>query len=208
MYFAAMYAYGSDPYCVGITGIRGCMGVVIDYNRMLYAVHVPDLRPQLAPPSFCNWVIGQQPNFNFNGKTAKMYAVLNKDNRKEAHQELKDFSRRLGIKSFKLIRCMQVPSVPNESKEPESIAIAFRYAPKVAFTSSGGFKASTMENADDLEISFKANKDIVWDAAACAPRGGTYLTYLNDPDKAPKSVTGAGWIKVNKQTCNIKTIRT
>lgn len=41
MYFADMYAYGKDPKCAGITGISGCMGVIIDYGSMLYAPHFP-----------------------------------------------------------------------------------------------------------------------------------------------------------------------
>ena len=45
MYYAQMFCYGTDNNHVGITGIRGCLGVVFA-TANLYAVHIPPLDSQ------------------------------------------------------------------------------------------------------------------------------------------------------------------
>lgn len=59
MFFAQMYCYGSDLNAVGITGIRGCMGVVYACAGRMYAIHIPPSSDQtnaLAASAFAQCV--------------------------------------------------------------------------------------------------------------------------------------------------------
>ncbi|MFZ4411266.1 MAG: hypothetical protein ACOYOH_28260 [Paracraurococcus sp.] len=84
MYFANMYCYGHDNDLVGITGIRGCMGLIYVGAASIYAVHIPPNTPQedaVGGKTFADWVKNQE------GATGpghcQLFAFCNGTNRSE-----------------------------------------------------------------------------------------------------------------------------
>nr|WP_143548040.1 hypothetical protein [Rhodopirellula sp. SM50] len=58
MYSATMFSYGKHSYSVGISGICGCMGVIVQHGTMLYAIHIPDnpKRNRIGGDAFIKYV--------------------------------------------------------------------------------------------------------------------------------------------------------
>jgi hypothetical protein len=63
MYFANMYCHGDTNDIVGITGIRGCMGVIYVGAGSIYSIHIPPggrAETMGAGKTFVTWVKNQQ----------------------------------------------------------------------------------------------------------------------------------------------------
>jgi hypothetical protein len=96
VYFANMFCYGHDNNLVGITGIRGCMGVIYVGAASIYAVHIPDNSADmnaLGGKTFADWVKNQE------GATGKghghLFAFCNGTNRPSAEAEVKAIKKAL-----------------------------------------------------------------------------------------------------------------
>jgi hypothetical protein len=104
MFIATMFSYGKDAECVGVDGIVGCMGVFLVYNKMLYAIHVPDNPNKLdmGRDAFVKYV--RQEEAKFSGSDATLYGVLNGDNRPDAAKELQAYCRDLFVGRVSIVR--------------------------------------------------------------------------------------------------------
>jgi hypothetical protein len=103
MYLATMFSYGQHPSSVGVTGIRGCMGVFVQHGNTLFAIHIPDnsaARNKEGADAF----IGMVNTGGFNGANAKLYVVLNNNNRPNFLDEIKYIGQSLGIRKAEIAR--------------------------------------------------------------------------------------------------------
>lgn len=178
MYFADMFAYGKDPNCVGITGISGCMGVIIDYGNMLYAAHFPhglDDQLERGRRAFADYV--KQEAGAFNGVNAKMYAVLNRDQRPDEQNELYALGRLLTINEFLVMRIFE--HVDPGNNNPEAVVTVCQRA-------NGG-----------LEFKYRPNRDVAWSEGTGAARGGAYSPAIPD---SKYGTNFNGWFTLDQAT--------
>jgi hypothetical protein len=106
MFFANMFCYGSDQTEVGITGIRGCMGVVYSGATRLYAIHIPpmgDSTNALGASKFAEYVKGHEPK---DASPGDLFFFVNGTNRPNANSEAHNLKDLLKPKTATLFRIM------------------------------------------------------------------------------------------------------
>jgi hypothetical protein len=104
MFIATMFSYGQDNSSVGVDGIRSCMGVFLHHAGTLYAIHVPDNPMRLAAgrAAFVTHVQAQTGQLTVPG--ARIYAVVNGNERMSAREEIAEYCRDLGIATATVVR--------------------------------------------------------------------------------------------------------
>jgi hypothetical protein len=105
MFVATMFSYGRDSECVGVDGIRGCMAVFLAYEKMLYAIHVPDNteeRNKMGRDAFVSYV--KQQVLKFCGSDAQRSAVVNNNNRPTCEKEMFEYCQDLFIGRVTMVR--------------------------------------------------------------------------------------------------------
>ncbi len=106
MFFANMFCYGSDLTEVGITGIRGCMGVVYRSPTRLYAVHIPPMSNasnKLGADTFANYI---QQTEGQGGVAGDLFFFLAGTTRSSALSEAHHLKSLLGPNTATLFRIM------------------------------------------------------------------------------------------------------
>jgi len=160
MFIATMFSYGMDDDCVGVDGIRGCMGVFLAYRPALYAIHLPegkDERNHQGRKAFVTFIRQRIPSFQ--GNNARLYGVLNGDNRPGAWNELQDFCTDLGIGSFTLVRLRKNLGV--EGSQQDAAAVLCEYIP----------------HSSDCKLKYQKANDVKWTKGVGTPR---YSFYFNN----------------------------
>jgi len=156
MFIATMYSYGMDDDCVGVDGIRGCMGVFLAYRPALYAIHLPDnaQRNDLGRQEFVNFIQQQIPGFQ--GNNARLYGVVNGANRPSALSELKHFGQDLGIGTFTFVRLRKNLGV--EGAQQDAAAVLCEYIP----------------GSIDCMLKYQRADDVTWRKGVGKVRDGFY----------------------------------
>jgi hypothetical protein len=115
MFFAQMYSYGRDLHAVGITGIMGCMGLIVTRPSPgnLYSVHVPEFGSVQAQANgvqaFADFIFQQEMNAQPPRQTTQALCVLNGDNRYQDKQDtfaaiVAPLMTRLGLRDLQVVR--------------------------------------------------------------------------------------------------------
>jgi hypothetical protein len=191
MYYAQMYCYGTDNNHVGITGIRGCLGVAFATANRLYSVHIPPSNPQrdlAGAMAFVYMIIGMEGAPN---PVGNLYLFVNGTNRTQVDDEARTMKTGLSGPPTRVYRMMT-------NLGPQS--------------GGGSADAATMKVqriAGNIDLSYKHVPDNDWVAGGNA-KTGCYYPPMNGtfggavvPNGA---ALGAGWIQMGLATCSIRTI--
>jgi hypothetical protein len=157
MFIATMYSYGMDNDCVGVDGIRGCMGVFLAYRPALYAIHLPDnpQRNDLGRQTFVTFIKQKIPGFQ--GNTARLYGVVNGANRPSALSELKQLCQDLGIGSFTFVRLRK--NLGAEGAQQDSAAVLCEFIPQ----------------SSECKVKYQRADDVKWTKGVGTVRDGFYF---------------------------------
>lgn len=198
MYFANMYCYGEDQTMVGITGIRGCMGVIYVGAGSMYAIHIPDNGRDMnmqAGKQFVTWVKNQGQAvgkghghlFGFANGINRSFSTANYSS---AEEEVRAIKKGLNAPPTLLYRIMKHLGVNSGKDSADSAAIMLERV------------HSTGANPSGCAIWYKRNDDIKWVG------GGARETaqYKVDPryqgDGVPSDLN-AHWWRMSGDNCNI-----
>ena len=180
MYIATMYSYGMDNDCVGVDGIDSCMGVFLVYDRMMFAIHVPNNSSEVneqGKETFVTFIKKQIPKYK--GSNARLYAVVNNISRGKpgAEDEVRGYITRLKPAETVFTRLRDnvsgvAAAVLCELAPIGSRGVALKYQPHATAgwqNNSGG-----------------------------TPRSGSYKNHGYDGVFSVSSTSGvAGWVPVN-----------
>jgi hypothetical protein len=185
MFIAQMYMYGRDPWCVGIDGIQGCMGVFALYNDNLFAIHVPcgseDSKKE-GLDTFINYFMTQNPSY-FEG--AKLYIAFRKNQRGEGVEaEAREYGRRLNAKETCLI---EIDVSPNDCKALSVVCVRKPH--------NTGQVALWYQDSDKIKWEHKGNE-----------RDGYYRIEIGD-EKYSCEVGYPDWTWIDGKTAVIKKLR-
>ncbi len=191
MYYAQMYCYGTDNNHVGITGIRGCLGVAFAAANRLYAVHIPPSNPQRdlgGAMAFVYMIIGMEATPNPAGE---LYLFVNGTNRNQADDEARMMRDGLSGPPTRICR-MMTNLGPNSGADNADAATI-----------------KVQRIAGNIDLSFKHVPDNDWVAGGNA-KTGCYYQQMNGTfggAVVPNGVAlGAGWIQMAAATCIIRAI--
>ncbi len=188
MFIATMYSYGMDDDCVGVDGIRGCMGVFLAYRPALYAIHLPDntsQRNDQGRTAFVNFI--QQQVHGFQGNDARLYGVVNGANRPSALSELKHFCEDLGIPRFTFARLRKNLGV--EGAQQDAAAVLCEYIPQ----------------QKDCRLKYKRADDANWITGVGTVRTGFYFNNSFDTIYSVniRTLNQTGWNVVDDNNSSI-----
>ncbi len=108
MYFSNMYSYGHAQDIVGITGIRGCMGIIYVGTGAMYAVHIPPDHDDVQKGARVQFETLVKNNEAAVGKGhGYLFAFVNGSNRTDAADEMKDMKKRLNSPPTSVYRIMK-----------------------------------------------------------------------------------------------------
>jgi hypothetical protein len=191
MYYAHMYCYGTDNNHVGITGIRGCLGVVFATPNRLYAVHIPPSNPQrdlAGAMAFIYMIIGTEGTPNPAGN---LYLFVNGANRPQADDEARTMRNALGGPPTRVYRMMTNLGAQSGGQLADAATIKVERI--------GG----------NIDLSYKHVPDNQWVAGGNA-KTGCYYQQMNGtfggaivPNGA---ALGAGWFQMTPASCSIRGI--
>lgn len=183
MFFANMFCYGSDLTEVGITGIRGCMGVVYRGAGRLYAIHIPPMSEPsnaLAATTFSSYVAGLE-----NGAAAgDLFFFVNGTNRPSAINESHNLKSLMAPKTATLFRIMTglgKGSGTDQAEHSPSILVTnrgfvdlrYKYVPDDQYVAGGTNEAGQYMGQQGAMGSNKVPSDYQ------APQGWTIITGEN-----------------------------
>ena len=124
----------------------------------------------------------------WNAANATMIGVVNNDNRPRAGAELTDIARRLGLRSYRMVRLRKNIDF-SPSKEPASVAVL------CLFKALGG----------GIELRYQMDKGVRWVEGRGEARAGQYRALRRDMllwvDK------DAGWQEVSGANCDLSLVR-
>lgn len=190
MYYANMFCYGMDMNYVGITGIRGCMGVVFVSPTQLYAVHIPPSvsrdRDLLGMISFAHMVTQQEAT---PAPAGSLYLFVNGTNRLEAEGDAGLMSDALGNPPTRVYRIMTNLGLGSGGAQADSAAIRVKRMP------------------GHISLRFKHVPDNQWVPGGNANTG----QYFHHPTYATPIIPNPqarahGWNPLDNATCNITDI--
>jgi hypothetical protein len=181
MFIATMYSYGKDSACVGVDGIRTCMGVFVAYEKMLYAIHVPwnsaDKNDQ-GRAAFVSYV--KKEAGTFRGKEARLYGVTNNKERGTAEDELRAYKKDLKPRQTVLIRLRE-----NLGTTPDAAAVLCEY---VGNGNGGNGVVQKYRSADSTG----------WQTGGGTTRAGYYINpSMDSVFSTPSTAVSSGWHLVN-----------
>jgi hypothetical protein len=185
MFIATMYSYGSDPECVGVDGIVGCMGVFLAYNGMLYAIHIPDTPARFTSgrTKFVAYVNQQAPAFD--GKQAHLYGVLNGVNRSGAYLELLEYAAALSVKRITTIRLNE--NLGTKGAMQDSAAVLCEFIP----------------HTGNCRLKYQKAASVKWTRDTETVRAGYYDVGSYDLVLGTSAALSNGWILVDAQNSTI-----
>ena len=187
MYIADMFCYGKSAEFVGVNGIVGCMGVFLAYNKMLYAIHIPDSinYNSVARTEFGKF-IGREAT-GMDGNQAQVVAVLNNDNRPGGPAEVAAICKDLGVPRFTMIRLRKNIPISPSSKEPAAVAVLCEFTPESYVPNVG------MQFSDTLRLKYQVDSRVRWEKNRGEARIGQYRAMRDDEKLYVSGALGAGW---------------
>jgi hypothetical protein len=193
MYFANMFCYGSAQDKVGITGIRGCMGIVYIGGASMYALHIPpdsDDVQKMARVDFEAFVKNNEPVAKGSGY---LFAFVNGKNRPSAVDEMKDMKKRLNAPPTIIYRMMKHLGQDSGGFGADSVAIMLER-----------WHAST-DNPSGCLIWYKRNDDITWVGGGARESGQYKPRPAYQGDEVP-SEFNAHWWRMDGLNCTIANV--
>ncbi len=190
MYFANMYCYGHDNNVVGITGIRGCMGVVYVGAASMYAVHIPhnsDDLNKLGGETFVGWVKNQETNLG--KRSGYLFAFVNGKNRSDAKDEVSAIKKGLKSPPTTLYRILKHLGSNSGGFGADSVAIMVDRVHTSPLAPSGCL------------LYYKRNDDVTWIGGGSHESGQYKLDSRYQGDAVPSDVRG-GWRRFNNDNCS------
>ena len=190
MYYAQMFCYGTDDDHVGITGIRGCLGVVFATANRLYAVHIPPSNPQrdqAGATAFTDMIIAAEgPN-----PVGDLYLFVNGMNRLQVEDEARAMKEALGGPQTRIYRMMTNLGAQSGGLQADAATI------------------KVQRIAGNVELSYRHVPDDDWGPGGNAKTGCYYPQMDGTFGGAvvPNAVAlAAGWSQMTNVTCSIRAI--
>ena len=201
IYFSNMFCYGDANDTVGITGIRGCMGIVFVGAQSMYAIHIPpDAKEvvKMAGETFVNFV---KNNEGGNIKNGRLFGFLNGENRSvptksviTGDEELRLIKK--GLSSFLsgpktvLYRINKHLGINSGGTEADGVVIMIERVHVSAYYPDG------------VSIFYKRADDVQWTAGG-EPPTGQYKARRNYLGAfIPTDMFGM-WRRANDDNCSI-----
>lgn len=202
MYFANMYCYGHDNVVVGITAIRGCIGVIYVGKASMYAVHIPDnglAENKRAGEVFSDWVRNQEGKVG--RKQGHLFVFANGANRSfdgkkdsSAETEAKAIKKALEKPPTTVYRIMRNLGPNSGTFNADSVAIMLRRAHESA-SNPGGCVIRYKRDGGKIEWVDRGKKE-----------SGQYKIDARFSGTQIPSDIVAGWLLANKSNCSIKRV--
>jgi hypothetical protein len=194
MYFANMYCYGHAQDIAGITGIRGCMGIIYVGAGASYAIHIPpdhdDVQKQ-AREAFETFV---KNNENAVGKgQGHLFAFVNGSNRTDAADELKDMKKRLNSPPTSVYRIMKHLGQESGKLGADSVVIMLERV------------HASASNPGGCAMWYKRADAVTWVAGGSAEDGQYKVRVAFQGNEVPSDLN-AHWWRMSQDNCTIKTI--
>lgn len=191
MYYAHMYCYGMDNNHVGITGIRGCLGVVFATANRLYAVHIPPGDParDLAGANAFTTMITNTAGAN---PAATLHLFVNGTNRPTADDEARTMQNALGGPETRVYRIMRNLGAQSGTMGADSVTI------KVQRWVGGNFAMSYKHLPDNQLV------------AGGNAKTGIYVPMYDGTFGSPVTPSPAalfaGWFPIDTTNCHVRRI--
>lgn len=179
-----MYSYGSDPVCVGVDGIKTCMGIFLDTGAQLHAIHIPATASEHEGiDAFVRYVQATEPGFDRG--TARLYGVMNTDQRDNGVELLRSCAQRLGVARWQAVK---VEEYLRHGAGRSAAAIICRRV--------GG----------EIQLEYKLADSFDWrrDEPTTTRRAGFYRTDYYDQVYSTDVGPGTGWISINAANSTIE----
>lgn len=185
MFIATMFSYGKDAECVGVDGIVGCMGVFLAYNNTLYGIHVPDNPNKLdmGRDAFVKFVNQEAPRFA--GTEARLYGVLNGDNRPDAPKELAAYCRDLFVGRATIVR---VRKNLKDGATELAASVICEFLPK----------------SSECMLKYQRNADVKWTKDVGTLRAGFYHNASMSDRLSTSGALANGWTLVDGSNATIE----
>jgi hypothetical protein len=197
MYFANMYSYGrSTDGKVGITPIRGCMGIIYFGNLGPYAIHIPptnDNDEKAGREAFAHYVSN---NEGISLGSGSLFAFVNGRNRPNADAEMQHMKQLLNNPPTTIYRIKKHLGPDSGRLGAESPAIMMEHSQPTKKNGSGCFGF------------YKKDGSVTW-VKTGEPRAGFYgLEGRADGFQSNQIPSNFGdWYPVEKSdNCNISNI--
>jgi hypothetical protein len=190
---AQMYCYGWDYNCVGITGIRGCIGCVYVGQSAIYAIHIPPQtleKQQAGAAEFANYVLHGPDKKT--GTEGQLHVFVNGKNRNEAEEEARALRSKLNQPVTKVYRIMK------------------HLGPKSGTDSADAVSILVKRVASSLNMTYKHVPDDNWDAGGKEKIGcydKRFEGSFGDAVVPNDAELANGWHQVDASNCSILQIR-
>ena len=184
MFMADMYCYGKDADCAGITGIEGCLGLIIYHNNMFYAIHIPPSATgskytmSYAIEQFKSYVIGQDATIQ-GGANVLLYGITNRDFRSSAEDDIRYVCAQFGL--------------------PKCFMIRFRKTPKGKTLSTATICARLPWN-NQLHFQCQADSTVLYTETGATQRHDSYKPWFAKDRRANRV---AGWWPIDQSNAEI-----
>lgn len=188
MFIATMYSYGDDTECVGVDGIRGCLGIFLATTTRLYAIHVPDTPAHFdtGRNAFVAHVQAREPGLD--PTTARLFAVMNGTNRPGAYGELLQYSQALGVHKRMTVRVEEF------------------LGPKGSNQDAAAIVCERIPGSTECRLKYKRAADIHWQNGVGTVRAGHYHMDSFDAVLSTNPALGQGWHMVDDTNSTIATV--
>jgi hypothetical protein len=199
MYFANMYCYGRADDIAGITGIRGCLGIIYVGAAAMYALHIPDNGPdanKAAGKVFVKWVKNQGEAV---GKGhGYLFAYANGRNRSlkgyyTAEEQATDIKKGLGSPPTILYRIMRHLGPGSGGMQADSVAIMLERV------------HASKSNPTGCISWYKQNDPITWISGGTNEAGQYKMDPRYQGDKVPSDLEAHWWL-ASDVNCTLTTI--
>jgi hypothetical protein len=190
MFIATMFSYGKDHECVGVDGIKSCMGVFLNYNdAMLYAIHAPHNGENVLTQGrtqFVNYV--RQQIVNYDPTRAQIVVVLNGGNRAKAGDEITEYCRLLQVNQATLYRVRKhIPILL--MNDPASVAVIYQ--------------VYTDQFRTWRKVKYQRARESIWTTNGSA-RDGFYNTPMYTKQYYAPTAAGHGWYEADDDNSDIE----
>lgn len=201
MYFAHMFCYGDANDVAGITGIRGCMGVVYVGTASLYSIHIPPggrAETMGAGKTFSRWVKNQENKVGKGHGYLVVFAngrerTLSGKDYTSADEEAREIKKSLHSPPTTLYRINKHLGPNSGGLGADSVAIMLERV----HASDG--------NPGGYVCWYKRNDQINW-VNGGAQEAGQYLARPQYSGTLVPSDLNSHWWRVGEETCSVTTI--
>lgn len=193
MYFANMFCYGHDQGTVGITGIRGCMGLIYRGAGANFAAHLPPTGSRVqGAKDVAGYVKRNQAKL---GKGhGQLFVIMNGTNRAdEAEEEGRAIKKALRNPATTMVRIMKHLGPDSGTNQAESVVIM---ADSVIATDA---------NPSGLSLWYKSDAQITWGPGG-SQDGGRYAgAGAGGATQIPTDLNSHWW-RVSDDNCRVSSI--